>query len=503
MAAFAGRARRGLVRRIRRRLGLPPAVSIELSRRNALLDARIDALRGEPGGVLAVASAGFFQVIRGIGGERLADPHLALVLDRLAGDDYPVTTVALALDHRIDADWSQIERDDRLIPNTIAKRRWGVAEDDKIDSRPVATGLARVGDLPLDVGGVDLGPALGSLVIDHAGPWLDGQRRGSRRAERLLRELKPAVMLADHEGVRTEWLAAARRMGIPIVAVQHGVIYPNNPEYCHPLHAGLVRAEMTCLFGTYERDILVEMSGYQPAQVRVTGSSRADPDAALVPDSADERAEVRRSLGVADDDRLLVVSVAHNPVSGDLHSVNMVAQLLDGPLPGVHVVFKRHPQDKVEGVYQALMAGLARAGGYPQAPMSVVRDIDLYRLLRTADAHLGQYSTVLTDAVVAGRPNMIAVGQAYDDILGYVAARVAVPVRSVDDVRAFMRDPRPPDPADRARFLDAHFRRGDATGRIVEAIESLMPPSGPDARPAAGAADPVAAPQTAGVGIVR
>ena len=47
----------------------------------------------EPGGVLAVASARFFQVIRSDGRDRFADPHLDLVLDRLAADGRPVVTV--------------------------------------------------------------------------------------------------------------------------------------------------------------------------------------------------------------------------------------------------------------------------------------------------------------------------------------------------------------------------------------------------------------------------
>ena len=477
---FGRRVVRSLARRLRRRLGMAPAASArtrEVARRAALLDARVDALRTQPGGVLAVASAGFFQLVWSNGRGRFVDPHLALVLDRLAEDGCGVTTVALTLDHRRDSDWEQIERDDRLLPDSMIVGRWAIPEDDTIESSDVAARLVDIGRIPIDVAGADLGPAIGSVVADQAGPWLDSQRRWTRLAERLLSDLRPAVLLVDHEGVRTLWLAAARRLGIPIVAIQHGVIYRNNPEYCHPRHPGLVRPEMTCMFGTYERDILIGMGGYDPTEVIVTGSSRADPDAALVPGSPDEREDVRRSLGVADGDRLLVVSVAHNPVAGDLHSVNMVAQVLGGPLPGVHVVIKRHPQDKVEGTYEALMSGLARAGGYPMPSLTVVRDIDLYQLLRAADAHLGQYSTVLTDAVVAGRPNMIAVGQAYADILGYVDARVAVPVRSVDDVRAFMRAPRPPEREDRARFLEQHYRRGDATGRIVAAIRAAMDPT--------------------------
>ena len=99
-----------------------------------------------------------------------------------------------------------------------------------------------------------------------------------------------------------------------------------------------------------------------------------------------------------------------------------------------------------------------------------MRDIDLYRLLRAADAHLGVYSTVLTDSVLAGTPNMIVVGQAQADMLGYVEAGVAVPVRSVGDVRAFMADPRPPSEDARARFVEAHFVDGDAVERIGDIV---------------------------------
>ena len=77
------------------------------------------------------------------------------------------------------------------------------------------------------------------------------------------------------------------------------------------------------------------------------------------------------------------------------HLTNMLERLLGGPLPGVHVVFKLHPGETDEGPYRALLTGLATAGGYEPPPISVIRDIDLYRLLRAADAHLGMHSTVL------------------------------------------------------------------------------------------------------------
>ncbi len=98
----------------------------------------------------------------------------------------------------------------------------------------------------------------------------------------------------------------------------------------------------------------------------------------------------------------------------------------------------------------------------------MVKDIDLYRLLRAADAHLGVGSTVLTEAVLIGTPNLISVVDRHADLLGYVEAGVAKPVRSADDVLAALADPRPPDPDARAAFLARHFGPGDASGRIAD-----------------------------------
>lgn len=452
----------------------------ELARRDAILDARTKALRAQPPDVLAIASARAFQLVRSDGQERFVDPNLAPVLDRLAAEGCRVATIALAIDHQDDADWARVDGDDRLLPHSMVKNRYARPEDGRIDASDVAARVAAVGEIPLDVAGADLGPALHTMIDRYAGTWLDSQRRWTVWAERLLRDLHPRVLFLDREGSRTLWMAAARRLGIPIVAVQHGIIYPNNPEYCFPAHPGALLPETTCVFGTYERDVLIQNGPFEPDQVLVTGSARSNPDGAGTAGSPEERADVRSELGIADRDRMLVISVGNNPVGGDLHSVAMVARVLDGPLPGVHLVIKLHPIDRTKGRYEALMAGLARAGGYPAPPLTVVRDIDLYRLLRAADAHLGQHSTVLTDAVVVGTPNMLAVGTAYDDYIGHAVAGVAVPVRSVDDVRAFMADPRPPDPDDRARFLAAHFRSGDAVGHIAAALRRAMALTGPE-----------------------
>jgi hypothetical protein len=171
---------------------------------------------------------------------------------------------------------------------------------------------------------------------------------------------------------------------------------------------------------------------------------------------------------------MLVVSTVNLEFVRRSHLVHMIERVLGGPLPGIHVVFKQHPGERDDGPYRALLTGLARAGGYRPPPMTVVRDIDLYRLLRSADAHLGLHSTVLTDAVAAGTPNLIAIVEGHADLIGYVSAGVARPVSDVEGVRAAMSEPTLPDSAARRAFLDDQFRPGDASARIVDAIRHRL-----------------------------
>jgi hypothetical protein len=82
---------------------------------------------------------------------------------------------------------------------------------------------------------------------------------------------------------------------------------------------------------------------------------------------------------------------------------------------------------------------------------------------------------VLTDAVVAGAPNLIALVQAHADLLGYVEAGVARPVRDASELMAALDDPRPMDPDARTAFLARHFRAGDASERIATAVLAAAP----------------------------
>jgi hypothetical protein len=446
------------------------AIDLRKRARARLLRERFGDLARRKPEVLAIVRGESFHLVRGVDGEERFDPIVTPVLRRLA--QRGLTAAIVVLGTVPDSGSGQTSDNESAMPlNILADVLLERSEQDD-DLERLTSRLAGIEAVPLPVASVDLAPAV-VRVLASLDRWFYRQQREAMVAERLIEVLRPRALLTGWEAARTAWLAAARGGSVPSVAVQHGVIYHNNPDYYRPAAPGLIHADLTCVFGAFERGLLVDECGYAPDAVQATGSPRTTPAVVLPAPDPDERVDVRRALGIGDGERMLVISAARHAIGEGLHSVTICGRLLDGELPGIHVVVKLHPEEERGDHYAELIDGLARAGGYVPTPVTVVRDIDLFRLLRAADAHLGIYSTVLTDAVVAGTPNMIAVGQAWADLLGYVSAGVAQPVASVADVRAFMQDPRAPSADARAAFLREHYEPGDGAERIADAVIQL------------------------------
>ena len=395
---------RGVVRRI---LPKPEsAASIERQRREALLDERLTRLAALPSPRIVVLTLpGSYQRIGAGADVDRRDPNLGSVIPKLREAGFEPIVIGIGMGRKVDADWAAVEDDDRLLPGYFLNSRWGRPEDDERAAAAANSILAAVADIPsvpLEIDGLDIGPTFTAELRALLGRLIDSEVHQVARVERLIDDLDPAALLMSQEGHRTPWLMAATRAGVPVFALQHGVLYPTHPGYPDRRDPRLVLPFRTFVFGDYERRVL-EGGAYRPGEVIVSGSPRLDldattrrttddaaaPPAPSNPDREAERRAVRRELGVADGDRLLVVSTVHVPFVRRSHLAHMLEACLGGPLPGVHVVIKQHPGERDEGPYRELLHGLARAGGYAPPPMSVVREIDLYRLLRAADAHLG------------------------------------------------------------------------------------------------------------------
>ena len=465
-----------LAGRVRRLLG-GPLDRAPAGVRADILAERLRTLAADPPGpILILTNTRLQQRIGDPGARRVEDPNLGPVIARLRGVGLDPVLIGLGLDESRDADWPAIVSHPRLLPQSVL-RRWRGPEASASQAADLVRDRVRsAAAVPLEVHGVDLAPALTAWLSGQAATIVGTILRQVPRIDGLAEVLRPRALILTHEAIQTPWLQVARDRSIPTFAVQHGMIYPTHPGYRRPRDPRLLLPVATFVTGPFERDVLLRHGGYEPDEVVVVGSPRLEMDDSTTarPLAPREREAVRREMGVAGDVRMLVVSTGFLPLQRRFVLAATFERLFGQPVPGVHVVFKQHPGETDEGPYRELLVGLARAGGFAPPPITVVRDVDLYRLLRAADAHLGLLSTVLTDAVAARTPNLIAVDQAHTDLLGYVAAGVARPIRDAADLRAALADLRPPDEAARQAFLAAHLEPGPASERIVARITAAL-----------------------------
>ena len=465
--------------RVRRALGVPvppPPNTI------AWLRARSDRLAREPQRRLLAVHTHASQVVGSGRRTRIVNAYLGGVEDRLRRTRLD----PIVLDHRTRrSDAVAMARiatrgNERVLPFDVVLLE--PVEPDAANLAWTATALERLRSVavPVPVAGLDLGPALAAEVTRHAEGWLGERQPTVERFANVLRALRPAGVLVADEYHRQDWMEATARTGIPIAAVQHGTINRHHRGYAHrsrPPQLHLV--DRTYVFGDWEHDRLVRDSVYREDEVVVAGSPRLDlaDSGRWRRRSGRVRREVRKELGVQDEDRLLVLSGTWGDLHRRFHYPVVLSRLFDRPIPRVHVVVKLHPSEVDDGPYRAVIEGAARAGGFAPPPITLVQRIDLYRLLGAADAHLGIQSTVLTEAVFAGTPNLLATGIAGGDLLDYVPSGVALPVRDGGDLVAALDAVAAGAISDEARaaFIAHHFRPGRAAERIANDLLAWLP----------------------------
>lgn len=479
----------------RRRLLAPLSPALRARRR--AIARRVEELAAEGGGrLLVLADPRTRQTVETEKGPRQLDPFLGPIVAELAGTALDPVVLELAGGLHDDATWARLDGPDgaRSLPADLLAWHYGRPGDDRrarAGGEAIAVAVERA-TAPLVVGEIDLGRALAAEVARHARRGTASRLRETWRAGRFLLELRPAAILLIDEYGRTEWLAAGRATGIPVAAVQHGIIHRRHPGYRHAARpASLALPARTYLFGEFERRLLTTESVYRDDELRVAGSPRLDLQRRP---TNGERERLRAELGVAPGDRMVVLTTTNETVIRRFYLPALLAAMVDRPLPRVHLVVKLHPAEREGEPYRRLVEGLGRVRAFVPPPLTIVRDVDLYRLLGAADAHLGLYSTVLTEAVVTATPNLVAATQATSDLVGCVAAGVALPVRDGASLLAALEaiGAGAPRPEARDAFLADHFAFGRAGQRISDDLLAWLAPAG------SSAASQGEAPQRAG-----
>ncbi|ODS53623.1 MAG: hypothetical protein ABS36_13435 [Acidobacteria bacterium SCN 69-37] len=255
------------------------------------------------------------------------------------------------------------------------------------------------------VGGCDLWPILSAELADAARIQWTWSARAMDEARAALQAIAPdvAITYAEAGGWGRALVLEARRLGIPTVGIQHGFIYRHWLNYRHEADelephgtdAGFPLPTRTLLFDRHAQATL-ETTGHVPsAALAVTGSPRLDEFVARIESVRASRDAIRRELGLAGGDRLLVLAAKASEIGPHLGALMAAVP----ERPGIRLVIKPHPAESREAYLPYVPPG---------APVDVqAPHADLGRLLAVADGLVTMNSTVAIDGLVLGVPALV------------------------------------------------------------------------------------------------
>jgi CDP-Glycerol:Poly(glycerophosphate) glycerophosphotransferase len=251
------------------------------------------------------------------------------------------------------------------------------------------------------IGFADLSEADLAATVLLQLPWAI---RSYEEMSGVLAAVRPAVvcLYAESSGWGRAALAASRAVGVPTVAVQHGIVYPNYYSYVHLAdESDCPRPDRTAVFGEDTRRQLVEMGHYPADELVVTGSPRLDAlqETARTWDAAATRA----SLGVSAGEPLVVVASRFRGIRATHQSIGTALPALLTALEalGVSAVIKPHPAESADDYARVLR----EAGGHRARLLPA--GTDLLRLLQAADALVTVESLAAVEAIVLDRPVVV------------------------------------------------------------------------------------------------
>lgn len=403
--------------------------------------------------------------------------------ERRLADDAPDHIVA-------DSFWSPAVSRTQAHARRILTRAWDEASED-----PVLAGLLPKGD------------RVGSMVR----PWYDQafattMPRGRALVhlfERLLSAHRPSRLLVLNEYGRVErpLVVAAARVGVPTLAMQHGIIYPDHPGYGYEKGAiatGTMRCrgphvpvpDLTATYGPKARAVLLD-SGYGDDMVVVTGHPRNDLLHTI--GTLDDRGPVRRRLGLDGSSWVLLWS-AQAPILPAAEQARYVRALRDWTDATRDAVLLVKPHPMETGSLDSYLAGFGLSGGANLAlngtsdAVVARRDdgkvvlcspgSDIYGLLAACDALVTKNSTTAIEAAAIGRPVVVLNLDGQADVMDYVEGGLAQGVYDeVELLAALDQVRRDPDAGRRERDAyvaeQLHLIDGRTAERIVDAMASM------------------------------
>lgn len=307
-------------------------------------------------------------------------------------------------------------------------------------------------------------------------------------ANRMIKKEKPDLILLLNEYGLFEraTVIAAKQLGVPTVAIQHGVIHAKHRGYMHSRHeispdGGSESPycpipDATAVFGPFYKRLLTKLSTYPEDRVFITGQPRYDRIYHI--EKLYSRERFLREHSIDPNNKMVLWTTQCHGLSMEENHRNFVTVLKTmRRFENVRLVIKQHPGEGP--IYTRMIQNYL--ANYGVGAVITRGDSDVYEQLYACDLMVAKSSTTIMEAVALDKPVIVLNLTAEPPPIGldYVKEGVAIEVSGEEELNSAIQGLLTSDrklARNRKRFVEKYLYRldGRATNRVINLISKAM-----------------------------
>ena len=299
-------------------------------------------------------------------------------------------------------------------------------------------------------------------------------------SEKIISYTKPRLLFLTCEYTPFHRILTfvSRERGIPVIALQHGVITPTHSGYIFDNKMKSVLPDITCVYGQYYYNLLTKNSAYEPEQVIITGNPRYDVLYHMGKFYFKEK--FLKKYKIPSNHKIILWTTQCHGLrnSENIKNFNTVFTTMQN-LKDVSLIIKQHPGEG-EG-YTKMIKGYLNK--YKINAVMTPKESDTYEQIFVSDLMIARHSTTAMEAVALNKPVIILNLSGEPDPVDYVEEGVAVGVYKEEDLKPAI-EKLLKDDSDLARnrkhYIGKYLYKidGKATERVVDLITKVIKEGG-------------------------
>lgn len=305
-------------------------------------------------------------------------------------------------------------------------------------------------------------------------------------ANRMIEEEKPDLILLMNENGRFEraLIIASKLKGVPVLAVQHGIITPFQKLYIYAQDEispeGSVKSpycpipDMTAVYGTYHKDLLTKVGAYPEDSVVVTGQPRYD--YLYYADKIYSKEKFLKNHKISQDHKIVLWATACHAYSDEENIKNF--KTVFGTMQNIKnvtLIIKQHPGEG-EKCTKMIKGHLNR---YKIDALLTPKNSDTYEQSFICDLMITKDSTTAMEAIALNKPVIVLNLGGEPCVVDYVEQGVALGVYKEEDLILAIENLLKDDTElamNRNKYIEKYLYKidGKATERVVKLVEEII-----------------------------